>query len=306
MTNVILVVHSFATFMYDEGKERETMKTAVVIDSTAYLSKEEREKYNIHMVPLSVNLPTGTFDEEVTITAEQFYDQVRGASEFPKTTQPPIGVFVEKFEELAKEYDDIVSIHLSSGISGTYNGAIQAGDMVENVNVYAFDSEVACYPQGMYAIRAAQLAARGATGAEIIADLESLRPSLGDYFIVDDLQHLQRGGRLSAAAALIGGLLQVKPVLTFQNKVIVPFEKIRTRKKAMKRVEDLLAAEIPKYEKLQACIIHANCEVEGKAWMEELQAKYPTVEFTLSYFGPVIGTHLGEGAIAIGWLEKRD
>lgn len=280
------------------------MKTAVVTDSTAYLTQEERELYNIHMIPLSVNLEEGTYEEEVTITANEFYDKVRGAKQFPKTTQPSVGKFVELYEELAKEYDDVVTIHLSSGISGTYQGALQAGAMVDGINVYGFDTEVACGPQGMYAIEAAKLAAKGATGEEILAHLNELKSTMSAYFIVDDLAHLQRGGRLSAAAALIGGLLQVKPVLHFVNTKIEPFEKIRTRKKAMRRVEELLGEAVQKYGALQATVVHANCEEEARAWMEQLKAQFPSVEFKLTYFGPVIGTHLGEGSVALGWMKK--
>lgn len=280
------------------------MKTAVVTDSTAYLTQEERELYNIHMIPLSVNLEEGTYEEEVTITANEFYDKVRGAKQFPKTTQPSVGKFVELYEELAKEYDDVVTIHLSSGISGTYQGALQAGAMVDGINVHGFDTEVACGPQGMYAIEAAKLAAKGATGEEILAHLNELKSTMSAYFIVDDLAHLQRGGRLSAAAALIGGLLQVKPVLHFVNTKIEPFEKIRTRKKAMRRVEALLGEAVQKYGALQATVVHANCEEEARAWMEQLKAQFPSVEFKLTYFGPVIGTHLGEGSVALGWMKK--
>ncbi|MER2190088.1 MAG: DegV family protein [Solibacillus sp.] len=280
------------------------MKTAVVTDSTAYLTPEERECYHIYMVPLCVNIAGVVYDEEVDLTAGEFYDKVRGAKEFPKTTQPPIGKFVELFEQLSKDYDDIVTIHLSSGISGTYQGALQAGDMVDDVNVYGFDTEVAAYAQGIYVKEAAKLAATGASGQEIMDHLEALRPTMGAYFIVDDLAHLQRGGRLSAAAALIGGLLQVKPILHFQDKVIVPFEKIRTRKKAMRRAEEKLAEALQQTPQLQATVIHANCEEEAKEWMASLQESYPTVDFTLSYFGPVIGTHLGEGSVALGWMKK--
>lgn len=280
------------------------MKTAVVTDSTAYLTLEERERLNIHMIPLSVNIEGTIFDEEIDITAAEFYDRVRGAKEFPKTTQPPIGKFVALFEKLAKDHDEVVTIHLSSGISGTFQGAIQASNMVEGIQVHAFDTEVAAYLQGMYVKEAAKKANEGASGAEIMAHLEAIKASMGVYIVVDDLQHLQRGGRLSAAAALIGGLLQVKPVLTFQNKVIVPFEKIRTRKKALRRAEEQLAEAVEKYGALQATVIHASCEAEATEWMNSLTEKYPTVEFTLSYFGPVIGTHLGEGAMAIGWLKK--
>lgn len=280
------------------------MRTAVVTDSTAYTTPEERSRLNIRMIPLSVNIAGQLFAEEVDITASEFYDKVRGAKEFPKTTQPPIGEFAALYEELAQDYDEVVSIHLSSGISGTYQGAVQAGEMVEGIDVYPFDSEISCAVQGFYVLKAAEMAAAGASAKEILDALEDMKQYIRAYFIVDDLSHLQRGGRLSSAAALIGGLLQVKPILHFADKVIVPFEKIRTRKKAMKRVEDLLAEDAAKYDALEAVVIHGNCEAEAKGWMAQLAETYPNVHFKLSYFGPVIGTHLGEGAIAIGWTKK--
>lgn len=280
------------------------MRTAVVTDSTAYITPEERSRLNIRMIPLSVNIAGQLFAEEVDITASEFYDKVRGAKEFPKTTQPPIGEFAALYEELAQDYDEVVSIHLSSGISGTYQGAVQAGEMVEGIDVYPFDSEISCAVQGFYVLKAAEMAAAGASAKEILAALADMKQYIRAYFIVDDLSHLQRGGRLSSAAALIGGLLQVKPVLHFVDKVIVPFEKIRTRKKALKRVEDLLAEDAAKYDALDAVVIHGNCEAEAKAWMAQLAETYPNVHFKLSYFGPVIGTHLGEGAMGLGWTKK--
>ncbi|MFJ8102409.1 DegV family protein [Lysinibacillus sp. NPDC096212] len=280
------------------------MRTAIVTDSTAYIPAEERERLNIHMIPLSVNISGQLFAEEVDITASEFYDKVRGAKEFPKTTQPPIGEFASLFEELAKEYDEVISIHLSSGISGTYQGAIQAGEMVEGIDMYAFDSEISCAVQGFYVLRAAEMAAQDFSAKEILATLADMKQTIRAYFIVDDLGHLQRGGRLSSAAALIGGLLQVKPVLHFVDKVIVPFEKIRTRKKALKRAEELLAEDVQKYEALDAVVIHGNCQAEAEEWLAQLAATYPSVNFKLSYFGPVIGTHLGEGAMGLGWTKK--
>lgn len=280
------------------------MTTAVVTDSTAYLSPEEKSRFNIHTIPLGVNVEGELYDEEVNITASEFYDKVRGAKELPKTTQPPIGKFVELFEGLAKDYDEVVSIHLSSGISGTYQGAIQAGNMVEGIDVHAFDSEISCAVQGFYVLKAGEMAQQGATAAEIIAELNAMKPSIRAYFIVEDLKHLQRGGRLSSGAALIGGLLQVKPILHFVDKVIVPFEKIRTRKKAMKRVEDLFAEDVAKYEQVDAAVIHANCLQEAEEWCAMLSQKYPNANIKISHFGPVIGTHLGEGSIGLGWVKK--
>jgi DegV family protein with EDD domain len=279
------------------------MKTAVVTDSTAYIPKEIRDKWNIHMIPLNVIFGNEAYQEEVDITAGQFYQQVK-EKELPTTSQPPIGQFVELFETLSKDHDAVISIHLSSGISGTFAGAVTASTMVENLKVYPFDTEVSCMPQGLYAIEAAKMALDGAVAEEIVSRLAELKKTARAYFMVDDLSHLQRGGRLSSAQAIIGSLLQVKPLLHFENKVIVPFEKIRTRKRAMKRIVDLLGEDAASGEPYQAVIIHANREEEAVEWRSELESLYPNVEFSLSYFGPVIGTHLGEGAMGLGWMKK--
>ncbi|MFC5559084.1 DegV family protein [Ureibacillus thermophilus] len=280
------------------------MSIAVVTDSTAYLSPEERKRHNIYMIPLSVTLDDGVFEEEFEIQAEEFYTKVREAKTFPKTSQPSIGKFIELFEMLAKDYDEVICIHLSSGISGTYQSALQAGNLVEGITIHGFDSEISCAPQGFYALQAAKMAKEGKTSAEILETLEELKRQMRAYFIVDDLSHLQRGGRLSSAAAIVGGLLQIKPILHFENKVIVPYEKIRTKKKAMNRVEELLAQDAEKYERIYAMLIHANREQEAREWMAKLQEKFPNVEFSLSYFGPVIGTHLGEGSLGLGWVPE--
>ncbi|MGE7603953.1 DegV family protein [Peribacillus sp. NPDC097675] len=279
------------------------MKTAVVTDSTVYLPKETRERLHIHMMPLNVIFSNEAYREEVDITADEFYEEVKKQDKLPTTSQPPVGLFVEKFEELKKEYDDVISIHLSSGISGTYQGAISAGDMVEGIRVHAFDSEISCRVQGFYVLEAAQMALEGKSVEEIMARLQEMKQSIRAYFMADDLSHLQRGGRLSSAQALIGSLLQVKPVLHFVDKVIVPFEKIRTRKKAMKRIADLLGEDAASGLPYRAVIIHAKREKEAKEWQAELEKRFPNVEFDLSYFGPVIGTHLGEGSMGMGWYK---
>lgn len=279
------------------------MKMAVVTDSTAYIPELIRKQFHIHMVPLQVVIGNEAYREEIDITADEFYNMVKAEDKLPTTSQPPTGLFIEKYEQLAKEYDAVVSIHLSSGISGTYQGAISAGDMVEGLDVYAFDSEISCYVQGFYVLEAAKMVLAGKGPDEILARLEVIKQSARAYFMVDDLAHLQRGGRLNSAQVLIGSLLQVKPILHFVDKVIVPFEKIRTRKKAMKRIADLLGQDVAQGGMYKAVIIHAKREEEAKDWKEELEAIYPNVEFDISYFGPVIGTHLGEGSMAMGWYK---
>ncbi|RSK28630.1 DegV family protein [Bacillus sp. HMF5848] len=280
------------------------MRTAVVTDSTAYIPKELREQFDIHMVPLVVNFGTETFSEEVDLTAEEFFERIKTSEKLPTTSQPAIGAFVDLFEKLAKEYDAVITVHLSSGISGTYQGSVAAGQMVEDLKIYSFDSEISCMVQGFYAIEAAKMAQNGAHPDDIIARLDALKQSARAYFMVDDLSHLQRGGRLSSAQAFIGGILQVKPLLHFVDKVIVPYEKIRTRKKALGRIYEIFHDAACMGEPMQAVVIHANREDDAREIMSELAAKYPNVEFSLSYFGPVIATHLGEGALGLGWMKR--
>ncbi|GKV64874.1 MULTISPECIES: DegV family protein [Sporosarcina] len=280
------------------------MKTVIVTDSTAYVPDDIKEELGIHTIPLLVTIDGKAFKEDVDLTTGAFYDLVRGKGPLPKTSQPAIGDFEALYEKLSKDYDAVISIHLSSGISGTYMGAVQAGEMVGDIEVLPFDSEISAYPQGFYVVRAAQLANEGRHPHEIIEELHQMKKTLKAYFMVDDLSHLQRGGRLSGAQALVGGLLQVKPILHFEDKVIVPFEKIRTSKKAMKRIADLLA-EDAKDQLLDAAVIHANRYEEAVEWKEILEKKHPNVDFTVSHFGPVIGTHLGEGAMGLGWVKRR-
>lgn len=279
------------------------MKTAVVTDSTAYIPKELRDQWNIFMIPLNVIFGTEVYQEEINLSASEFFEEVR-QNELPTTSQPPIGQFVELFERLSKDYDAVISIHLSSGISGTYQGAITASTMVEGIKVFPFDTEISCMVQGFYALEAAEWASSGKSAEAIMDRLDELKKTARAYFMVDDLSHLQRGGRLSSAQALIGSLLQVKPLLHFENKVIVPFEKIRTRKKAMKRMVSLLGEDALSGDAYRAVIIHANREEEASEWKAELSVLYPNVEFSISYFGAVIGTHLGEGAMGMGWVKK--
>ncbi|MBM7551440.1 DegV family protein [Thalassobacillus pellis] len=280
------------------------MKTAVLTDSTAYIPSYMREQNNIHMVPLNVIFQNEAYREEIDIQAEDFYDMLHTQDELPKTSQPSTGLVTEKIEELARDFDAVVAIHLSSGISGTYQGTITAGNMVDDVEVHVFDSESSCFVQGFYVLEAAEMANNGATPQQILARLEEMKKSINAYFMVDDLTNLYKGGRLSGAQKIVGSLLQVKPVLHFVDKKIVPFEKIRTRKKALKRLLLLFEEDVDETDVVKATVIHGNCHEDAEGIKKELESRYPNTEVVISYFGPVIGTHVGEGAIGLGWYKK--
>src|SRR5690625_2388533 len=277
------------------------MKVAVMTDSTAYLPVDIREKHNIHMVPLSVVFEDKSYQEEIDITTEEFYQKIKESENLPKTSQPSLGYITEKLETLAKEYDAVISVHLSSGISGTYQAVISAGEMVDGIQVHAFDSEISCMAQGYYVLEAAAMADANKRPKEIMERLDEMKAGMRDYFMVDDLSNLQHGGRLNGAQAIIGSLLQVKPILHFVDKVIVPFEKIRTRKKAIKRIMGMLEEDAAQDLVSRVVFIHSNTEESAIELRDEFATQYPDIETIISYFSPVIGTHLGEGAIGVSW-----
>ncbi|EUJ52235.1 DegV protein [Listeria rocourtiae FSL F6-920] len=208
-------------------------KIAIVTDSTAYLPQAVIDKYEIHSVALSVIVDGQSYVEGKGIDENNFYSIANASKSFPTTSQPAPGDFIILYEKLRdKGFDTIISIHLSSGISGTYQNAVSAGNIVEGVQVVAYDSEIACMAMGMLVEKAAELVASGEKLEAILKQLDAMRDAMGAYFIVDDLNHLARGGRLSNAQAIIGSVLQIKPILHFEEKKIVLFEKIRTTEKS--------------------------------------------------------------------------
>ncbi|WP_462419934.1 DegV family protein [Salinicoccus sp. Marseille-QA3877] len=281
------------------------MKTAVITDSTAYLPDELLEKYEIFTIPLSVVMGDETYRENVDITTDEFFEKMAAMDTLPTTSQPSIGDYILLLESLYRDgYTDVISFHLSAKISGTYQSAVSAGENVEGINVHVIDSEVAAYVQGFLALYAAQNKDKLSL-EEIVENVEEMKKkeNTNAYFIVDTLTNLQKGGRLSNAQALVGSLLKVKPILDFKDGMIVPYEKVRTKKKAKKKVQEVFGKEIEEHQdkNITAVIIHSNAEEEGREWKKEMESLYPHVTFTLSYFGPVIATHLGEGALGLGY-----
>lgn len=295
--------------MYTKDKNEKgvclKLKIAIVTDSTSYLTEKQYKENSIYKLPLSVVIDNTAYLEEVEIGNEEFFEKITNMKTLPTSSQPTTGQIITLFNELAKDYDAIISIHLSSEISGTYANVASVANMMDNVAIYPYDSELSCASQGYYVLEAARLARNGYTVEEIFQVLSQMRKTMKAYFLVDDLNHLVRGGRLSNGSAMIGSLLKIKPILFFENKQIVVFEKIRTTKKALKRIEQLLAEDLLKGYPFVATIIQCNAQEQAANWESQLREKYPTVRFETSHFGPVIGTHLGEGALGMTWVEDQ-
>lgn len=282
------------------------MKIAVVTDSTSYLSAEEVDRYQIHVVPIPVVIDGRSYNEGVDITTEEFWDKLRNSKSFPSTSQPPLGEMIQLYQQLGDEgYDTIISIHLASTISGLVNSLKQVNEHLTNTHVIVYDSQITVKLMGYLAIEAAKMAANGKNADEIVNRLDQVRATIDEVFVVDDLQNLVRGGRLSNASAFIGSILKIKPLLTFddQSHEIVAFEKVRSRKKALLRVEEIFAEAVEQADyPLRALVIDGNDPEGGDNWVKQIKTNYPEMPIEHSYFGPVIGTHLGEKSLALAWL----
>lgn len=280
------------------------MKVAVVVDSTSYLPEDVLTGHNIYTIPLNVVIGDKIYKEN-EIDNKWYYAEMAALDELPTTSQPSIGDYILLLESLYRDgYTDVISFHLSAELSGTCQNARAAAASVDGINVHVVDSEIAAAPLGFMALYAAQNIDKKPL-EEILADADDMKQkgNMNAFFLVDTLTNLQKGGRLSNAQAFIGGLLKIKPILEFQDGKIVAIEKIRTQKKAMLKIEEMLQAEFEKHadKELTACLIHANAEELGKRYKLELEEKFPQVKFVLQEFGPVVGTHLGEGALGIGF-----
>lgn len=280
------------------------MRTAIITDSTAYIPEGLRKQQDIRIISLNVIFKDEIFIEEEYDTLT-FYERMRTESSLPTTSQPTTGEYVALLESLKAEgFTDCIAIHLSSGISGTYQNAITAGSMVDGINIHAFDSEVSAMIMGLYCLRASEIK-ESMTPEEIIADLTEMKRHTNAYFLVDDLKNLHKGGRLSGAQAFIGSMLQVKPILHFEDTKIVPYDKVRTKKKGIKFIKDLITKETSDYKDVTIVVIHANVEDEADAIIDDLKASHPDIDVLKGHFGPVIGTHLGEKSIGIGYTNRK-
>lgn len=289
---------------YEFGGSHLMKKIAVVTDSASYLTPQQVNEYQIHVVPITVIFGRQTYLDNVEITTEDFYQRLKTDSQLPTTTQVTLGQMQAMYDQLADEgYDAVISIHLSSGITSFYNNLVNFLPSVKNIAVYPFDSRIASAGEADLVMLAGKLAAAGESPETIIKALTAFRDTIDAYFVVDDLSHLVRTGRLSNASSIVGGLLRIKPILTFNDQAaIVAIEKERTMKRAYQAIKQKFQhvydqAQIP----LRLTVIDANNPELQAQWSSDLAASFPDVTLAHSEIGPVLGVHVGAGTMALLW-----
>ncbi|MCT3619671.1 DegV family protein [Lactobacillus acidophilus] len=287
------------------------MKIALVTDSTSVLTEQEVKDNNINVVPIPVIVGDKEYLEGVNITSEQLFEMQRQGAAFPKTSQPSMGQMLELFNKLHDEgYEAIIAITLSSGISGFYQNLVNMAHNNPEYNLYPYDSKMTVKLQGYWVLAAAKMIKKGLEPEAIINNLDKIRDTIQELFVVDDLKNLSRGGRLSNASAFIGTMLQIKPILTFNDEgKIVAFDKIRSMKRAVSKVEKLAlekTAELPYRDKLRLFVFHSNDHKQAEEIKQFINENFPNKPVDIAEFSPVIATHLGEKSIAIAWMIDID
>ena len=279
------------------------MKLAVITDSSAYLSKEILNREDLFILDIPVNIDGQEYIEGVNLTAEEFYQKMAQASELPKTSQPSIAQLDEILTSLKeKGYTHVLGLFLSSGISGFYQNIQYMVDDYEGLTIAFPDTLITSAPLGIMVESVFSWRDQG-DDFVIIQDKLAIQISHTSAFImVDDLDHLVKGGRLSNGAALLGNLLSIKPILYFnEHGVIEVYEKVRTEKKATKRLIEIIK-ETTASGQYRVIVIHGNSPEKAEELRQHLLESGVGTDISLATFGSVIGTHLGAGSIALGYI----
>jgi DegV family protein with EDD domain len=277
--------------------------TAIVVDSTADFPDAQERFPNWRVVPLYVNFGTESYKDGVDLTAHEFYERLRTSSELPTTSQPTPGDFLAVYEELAERFDRIISVHLASNLSGTFQSANTAAEQLGGERVRTIDSESASVAASMLGLAIQRRLERGTTEEEIDELVQRYLRDHGLLFTVDTLEFLARGGRIGRAKAFAGQLMNVKPILSIRGGEVVPVKRVRGNKKAFQEFVDALDTQTRDERGLRVGIAHADAP-ERMAELERMvrdRRPQATIDMETS-LGAVIGAHAGPGTVGFFWF----
>jgi len=277
----------------------------IVTDSTAYLPEEVIQRYGIHIIPLNVLFGERIYKEGLELSHEQFYQKLTQVKELPTTSQPSMGDFYELYSSLVQDGSEVISIHISSKLSGTVDSALMACQELPEARISVVDSLSTAMGLELIVIAAAEAVAAGQSRAEVVAMLERMIPETRLFFVVDTLEYLQKGGRIGGAAALVGTLLNVKPILCLKDGRVEPLDKVRTKRKAVSRLLDVMVEELGSEESVRVTVGHAMALEEAETLLERARSRLSCSSLSIAQIGPAIGTHAGPGALGMAACTER-
>lgn len=277
-------------------------KIAIVTDSTAYIPKQIVDQYQIHVAPQVLIWGDETFQDGVDIQPTEFYARLKTAKAMPSTSQATPGAFHRIFSELIEQEYDVLAILLAATLSGTISSAIQAKGMLPGTNIEIVDSQTTAMALGFHVLEAAKAAQAGASLSDCVELAKRAQQHTGVVFAVDTLEFLHRGGRIGGANRFLGTALNIKPILEVVNGRVEAIERVRTRKKSLTRLVELVEEKIAGRSPVYLATLHANAAGEAEELLNEAAKRVqPTVKI-FSEVSPVIGTHAGPGTLGLAFM----
>ena len=279
----------------------------VITDSTSYIPKELKQEYGIQEISLSVSFGEESYFEN-QISNDFFYKKLDEKNEIPKSSQPSVESFCSLFEPAIQNGDSLIGVFISAKMSGTYSTAILVKKMMlekyPQARIEIIDSESNSMQLGFAALAAARAAKAGMPFEQVVQEVRHNIQSSRFLFIPDTFKYLKMGGRIGSAAALLGSVLQIKPILTVNNGTTDIIDKVRTRSRAIEKMIDVFSKDIEKFGFSEAIIHHINCEKDALELADIIKEKTGK-DIKIADIGPVIGTHVGPGAIGIVYCTKE-
>lgn len=274
----------------------------IVTDSLADIPPDIQKELGITSIPCIVRFGDQEFRDRVDLMPSEFYRRLASSSTLPATSQPATGVFEQVYRTLAESTDQILAIHTIASLSGIFNASRVAAESIQNVRIELIDSKQVTMALGWLVILAARAAKEGRSIDEIKEIVQDAAQRVHVIAMLDTLEYAQRGGRLGKGKALVGTLLHVKPLLSVLNGEIVPVENVRTQKRALERLVEIVLGSGPIQE---LSVIHAQAPQYAKLLQDALSETIPGEQIVMSEAGPVLGTHVGPGAVGIAWLTGK-
>lgn len=278
-------------------------KVAWITDTAAQLTDAFIQKHTIHILPLGVVFPDGLYRESIDLTQEEFYTKLHLEKFSPKTSQPPIGEMLALYEKLAAEgYDCAIALHLSSGLSGTFESSQSAANM-SDFKVYPVDSKIGSFPMVKMIEVGQELLANGKSVEEVIAAIEAMTANAKLSFIPASLNQLHKSGRVSGTQTFLSNLLNIKVVIDFVDGKTVLIEKVRSNKRAKNSVTSLLRADMERGSVPEVAVINCNNATDSEIWKEELLQEFPNLKVEVVALSVCVGVHAGEGTTGLSWVR---
>jgi len=277
-------------------------KVAVVTDSTAYIPQNFLQEYQITVAPQILIWGDQTYEDGVDIQPDEFYTRLKTATVMPSSSQVAIPKFRDIFQTLLDQGKEIIAILISSKLSGTIDSAQQAKEMLPGASIEIIDSYTTAMAMGFQVLTVARAAQAGASLAECKRLAEEARNHTGVVFAVDTLEFLHRGGRIGGGSRFLGTALNIKPILEVRGGRVEAVERIRTRKKSLLRLMEIIEERAQGKTPLRLATLNANAEEDARFLLDELSKKLNPVESIFSTVSPVIGTHAGPGTVGIAYM----